>query len=177
MAKHWSTYTGGVTERQARALDAMAIAHGYNDGMDLLCEVGSYSRSKVTRLDRLSLAPTIDACFKKYGAAPEPATTSEDPRVVRLRPDQVPDVTRFAIAEGITHDAAIRKLIDIGLSDKFLSDEFRRLLCRALHLPEDTSVDAMLALVETAYHFYLLNRPAEVATSIEALDIPQAGDV
>lgn len=111
------------------------------------------------------------------GAAPDPATASEDPDVVRLRPDQVPDVTRFAIAEGITHDAAIRKLIDLGLSDKFLSDEFRRQLCRALHLPEDTSWYAILALVETAYHFYLLNRPAEVATPIEALDITQAGDV
>jgi hypothetical protein len=40
-------------------------------------------------------------------------------------------------------------------------DEFRRLLCRALHLNEDASDYEILARVETAYHFYLLNRPVD----------------
>jgi hypothetical protein len=35
----------------------------------------------------------------------------------------------------------------------------------------DVSDYEILALVETAYHFYLLNRPAEDAHPIEALDI------
>lgn len=38
-------------------------------------------------------------------------------------------------------------------------DEFRRALCRAVHLPEGASEYAILAEAETAYHFYLLNRP------------------
>ena len=41
-------------------------------------------------------------------------------------------------------------------------EEFRRLLRRALGLPEDASEYAMLAQAEVAYHFYLLNRPAPV---------------
>lgn len=50
-------------------------------------------------------------------------------------------------------------------------NEFRRLLCLALHVRVDVSDYEILALVETAYHFYLLNRPAEDAHPIEALDI------
>lgn len=39
-------------------------------------------------------------------------------------------------------------------------DEFHRLLCRALQLPEDASKYQILAVAETAYHFWVLNRPA-----------------
>jgi hypothetical protein len=38
--------------------------------------------------------------------------------------------------------------------------EFRRLLRQAVLLPDDASDYAVLAEVETAYHFYMLNRPA-----------------
>jgi hypothetical protein len=38
-------------------------------------------------------------------------------------------------------------------------DEFRRALCRAVHLDEGASEYAILAEVEPAYHFWLLNRP------------------
>jgi hypothetical protein len=37
-------------------------------------------------------------------------------------------------------------------------NEFRRLLCLALHLREDASEYEILSLVETSYHFWLLNR-------------------
>jgi hypothetical protein len=56
-------------------------------------------------------------------------------------------------------------------------NEFRRLLCLALHLREEASEFEILALVETAYHYYLMNRPAEVATPAEALDITPAEEV
>lgn len=48
-------------------------------------------------------------------------------------------------------------------------DEFHRLLCRALHIPEDSSAYAILAQVEHINHYYLLNRPAEDARPIESL--------
>jgi hypothetical protein len=53
-------------------------------------------------------------------------------------------------------------------------EEFRRQLCQALHLNEDASEYKILSLVATSYHYYLLNRPAEVATPAEALDITPA---
>jgi hypothetical protein len=56
-------------------------------------------------------------------------------------------------------------------------DEFRRRLCEELHLKDDASDYEILALVGTAYHFYLLNRPAEAAQPIEALDIPQTAEL
>ena len=67
MAKHWSTYVSGVTYKQAAALDRMAEAHGKGDGMNLLTEVTGNSRSKIGKMDSLSLRPAIDRCFELYG--------------------------------------------------------------------------------------------------------------
>lgn len=67
MAKHWSTYVSGVTEKQAWALDRMAEAHGIGDGIDLLMKVSGHSRSKIGKLDRLTLRPILDECFETYG--------------------------------------------------------------------------------------------------------------
>lgn len=47
--------------------------------------------------------------------------------------------------------------------------EFRRLLRQAVHLPDDASDYAILAEVETGYHFYLLNRPAPGDGANEAI--------
>lgn len=66
MAKHWSTFVS-CSEKQARALDKMAEAHGLGDGMDLLMKLTGNSRSKVGRMDKLSLARVIDRAFKEYG--------------------------------------------------------------------------------------------------------------
>jgi hypothetical protein len=67
MARHWSVFCSGISERQAMALDKMAEAHGKGDGMSLLMELTGYSRSKVGKLDRLSLRRYIDRAFEEYG--------------------------------------------------------------------------------------------------------------
>lgn len=67
MARHWSVFVGGVSEKQARALDKMAAEHRIGDGMDLLMKLTGNSRSKVGKMDRLSLATYIDRAFKEYG--------------------------------------------------------------------------------------------------------------
>jgi hypothetical protein len=56
-------------------------------------------------------------------------------------------------------------------------DEFRANLRRALHLPDDASDYAILAEAETAYHFYVLNRPLPgdegvVVRSLGHLNVP-----
>lgn len=66
MARHWSAFVG-VSEKQAYALDKMAEAAGKGDGMDILMEATGYSRSKVGKMDRLSLRHAVDKCFKEYG--------------------------------------------------------------------------------------------------------------
>ena len=66
MARHWSAFVA-CTERQARALDKMAEAHDIGDGMDLLMSLTGYSRSKVGKMDRLSLSSVIDRAFREYG--------------------------------------------------------------------------------------------------------------
>ncbi len=67
MARHWSVFCSGVSERQAGALDSMARDAHKGDGMDLLREVTGYSRSKVGKMDRLSLKPYITECFERWG--------------------------------------------------------------------------------------------------------------
>jgi len=67
MARHWSVFVDGISERQAMALDKMAEAHDLGDGMDLLMSLTGYSRSKVGRMDRLSLRKYIDQAFAQYG--------------------------------------------------------------------------------------------------------------
>ena len=67
MASHWSAYCGGVTSRQAMALDRMAEEHDIGDGMDLLMRLTGYSRSKVGRMDYLSLRKYVDQAFRRYG--------------------------------------------------------------------------------------------------------------
>jgi hypothetical protein len=67
MASHWSRFVGGITEKQARALDRMARAHSMGDGMDLLMCLTGCSRSKVGKMDRLSLRRAIDRAFTEYG--------------------------------------------------------------------------------------------------------------
>ena len=67
MARHWSVFCRGVSERQAMALDKMAEAHDKGDGMSLLCELTGNSRSKVGRMDRMSLRKYIDEAFALYG--------------------------------------------------------------------------------------------------------------
>jgi hypothetical protein len=49
------------------ALDKMAEAHDKGDGMSLLCELTGNSRSKVSRMDRMSLRKYIDEAFALYG--------------------------------------------------------------------------------------------------------------
>lgn len=66
MAQHWSALVG-VTEKQAYALDRMAREAGLDDGMDLLMKVSGCSRSKIGRLDRLTLRQHLDTAFEQYG--------------------------------------------------------------------------------------------------------------
>lgn len=67
MARHWSAYVPTVTERQAYALDKMAEAAEKGDGMDLLMWATGCSRSKVGKLDRITIRHALDKCFKGYG--------------------------------------------------------------------------------------------------------------
>lgn len=67
MARHWSAFVGGISEKQAYALDKMAWANGIGDGMDLLTRLTGYSRSKVGKMDRLSMRHVIDKAFNEYG--------------------------------------------------------------------------------------------------------------
>jgi hypothetical protein len=71
MARHWSVYCGGVTERQGMALDRIARERGIGDGMDLLMDLTGYSRSKVGKMDRASLRPYLDEAFALADAPPE----------------------------------------------------------------------------------------------------------
>ena len=71
MARHWSAFCSGVTSKQAVALDKMAEAHGIGDGMSLLMKLTGYSRSKVGKMDWMSLRPVIDRAFKEYGRKSE----------------------------------------------------------------------------------------------------------
>lgn len=66
MAQHWSRFVA-VTERQARALDKMADAHGKYDGRSLLMEIGGYSSSKLGKLDRPTVQRLVDKVFAQYG--------------------------------------------------------------------------------------------------------------
>jgi hypothetical protein len=66
MARHWSSFVQ-VSEKQAYALDKIAEAHEIGDGMDLLMKLTGNSRSKVGKMDRMSLRPVIDRAFKEYG--------------------------------------------------------------------------------------------------------------
>lgn len=68
MARHWSAYVSSVSERQAYALDKMAAAADLGDGMDLLMKLSGYSRSKVGKMDRLTMRHLLDAAFSEYGA-------------------------------------------------------------------------------------------------------------
>ena len=47
MARHWSGFVAGLSEKQAAALDKMAEAHGLGNGMDLLMRLTGCSSSKV----------------------------------------------------------------------------------------------------------------------------------
>lgn len=66
MARYWSTYVA-VTEKQASALDQMARANGYSDGIALLSEVSGASRSKIGKSDRLTVKSWVDECFQRFG--------------------------------------------------------------------------------------------------------------
>ncbi len=63
MARHWSAFCAGVTERQGMALDRIARERGEGDGMDLLMRLTGCSRSKVGKMDRASLRPYLDDAF------------------------------------------------------------------------------------------------------------------
>lgn len=78
MARHWSVFCSGVTERQGMALDRMARKHGIGDGMDLLMKLTGYSRSKVGKMDRASLRPYLDDAFEQYGGEPAPAAPKDE---------------------------------------------------------------------------------------------------
>jgi hypothetical protein len=68
MARHWSVFvSGGLTEKQAWAIDKMAEDAGMGEGINLLMDVSGCSRSKVQKMDRLTLRKFVDAVFKKYG--------------------------------------------------------------------------------------------------------------
>jgi hypothetical protein len=58
----WHKYIK-VTERQAIALDKRAREAGFGDGRDLLAHVADCSVSALSRMDRVELAPVIDAAF------------------------------------------------------------------------------------------------------------------
>lgn len=70
MARHWSAFVA-VSERQAYALDKMAADAGIGDGMDLLMEISGKSRSKIGKMDRLTLRHMVDEAFSKYGRSRE----------------------------------------------------------------------------------------------------------
>ena len=72
MARHWSSYTRGVTERQAMALDKMARQHGLGNGLKLLAEVAGCREYRISNMDRVSLRPYIDEAFERYGRPPAP---------------------------------------------------------------------------------------------------------
>ena len=65
MARHWSVFCRGLTPRQAGALDRIARDLGMVDGMDLLMDITGYNRSRVGRMDYLSLRPVIDEAFAR----------------------------------------------------------------------------------------------------------------
>ena len=63
MARHWSTFVA-VSEKQARAIDKMVRDNDLRgDGCDLLARVGKCSRSKVGRMDRLTVQGLVDEVF------------------------------------------------------------------------------------------------------------------
>jgi hypothetical protein len=85
MARHWSAFVA-VTEKQARALDKMAAAHGVCDGRTLLQLIDSgitpeqyaqmdgtetyrklTSSSKIGRYGRLTIQRLVDQAFEQYG--------------------------------------------------------------------------------------------------------------
>lgn len=80
MARHWSAYTAGVTEKQAMALDRMAKPHGYSNGQALLMDLANVSASKLSRMDRASLRPYLDEAFDRFNnpPAPEPESSPAD---------------------------------------------------------------------------------------------------
>lgn len=70
MARHWTTYTtAALTDRQIRALDAMADAHGLSDGLDAVAKANGLSRSKASRelANRFQAKRLVDETFRKYG--------------------------------------------------------------------------------------------------------------
>jgi hypothetical protein len=67
MARHWSLFCSGVTERQAVALDRIAEDNDLSSGMALLMQLTGYSRSKVGKMSWMHLRPIIDRAFKEYG--------------------------------------------------------------------------------------------------------------
>jgi hypothetical protein len=67
MARHWSRFVSGVTERQAYALDRMAQEADKGNGMALLMEVLGCSSSKVGRTDSIDMRKAVDECFRRWG--------------------------------------------------------------------------------------------------------------
>lgn len=66
MARHWSAYVA-VSERQARALDKMADAHGIYDGRSLLMQIDGCSSSKLSKYDRPTIQRLVDKAFAQFG--------------------------------------------------------------------------------------------------------------
>jgi hypothetical protein len=114
----------------------------------------------------------------------ESVTYIAEQRAIRALGPRYPGDRTFVLTSSVWIDGfyagtRYQHLKTIGVHDCTPTDglddvEFRVHLRRELHLEEGASDPEILALVSTAYHFYLNNRPAEIARPIEALDIGQA---
>lgn len=117
MARHWSVFCGGVTEKQAMALDRMARNHGLGDGMGLLMELTGKSRSYIGRMDRASLRPYLDEAFERYREPPaapiaDPLTEAVEAGLARInaegsatadpRAEALAQVRRLMAEHGLT---------------------------------------------------------------------------
>lgn len=70
MARHWSEYAQAakhLSDKQIRALDAMAREHDIGSGLDLLAEIRGCSRSKAARMSKHQAWSAVDRAFAEFG--------------------------------------------------------------------------------------------------------------
>lgn len=107
MGRHWSCFCSGVTPNQGMALDKMAKTHKIGDGMDLLMELTGCSRSKVGKMDRMSLRPYLDDAFEKFSG---PYVPPVNPAPVTLDADVAAGFAKINSEGGIVATDAEEKL-------------------------------------------------------------------
>jgi ribonuclease HI len=62
----WRAFVGGVTDKQAKALDAIAHRHHHRDGFAVLMELSGKSAGQTARLGRQLLQELVSQAFRKY---------------------------------------------------------------------------------------------------------------